>query len=278
MSTSEVVDRPAGLAPAQATQATAVEQARAVAEVQAAVVVAQNCPRDLSRAEAEMRDSCARLAVAERAFYSVPNRGQGASVHLARELARIWGNLTYGVRELRRDDDEGVSEIEVFAWDQQSNVRASRTVQVPHARMKGRSRQKLDDLADIVNNNNNIGARQLRECIFALLPDWFIRQAEDACRATLENGEGVPLSDRIGKMATAFAGIGVTVQQLEARTGRKRGQWSAGDVARLGVDYTSITREGLDAASIFPSDTADALRAQASITATPSDHAAGEPA
>lgn len=36
------------------TQTTAVEQSRAVAEVQAAVVVAQQCPRDLARAEADM--------------------------------------------------------------------------------------------------------------------------------------------------------------------------------------------------------------------------------
>ena len=259
MTTNEVaLNRPADL-----TQATEVERARAVAEVQAAVVVAQNCPRDLARAEAEMRDTCSRLAVAERAFYSVPNRGQGASVHLARELARIWGNLTYGVRELRRDDDGGASEIEVFAWDQQSNVRASRTVQVPHARMKGRNRQKLDDLADIVNNNNNIGARQLRECIFGLLPDWYIRAAEDVCNRTLEHGEGVSLPDRISKMIDAFAAASVSVAQLETRTGRKRGQWSAGDVAKLGIDYTSITRDGLDPDSIFPDDTEAALRAQA---------------
>ena len=262
MTSNELAQRPAA-APVQTTQATAVEQARAVAEVQAAVVVAQNCPRDLTRAGGEMRDSCGRLAVAERAFYSVPNRGQGASIHLARELARIWGNLTYGVRELRRDDEEGVSEIEVFAWDQQSNVRASRTVQVPHARMKGRSRQKLDDLTDIVNNNNNIGARQLRECIFALLPDWFIREAEDGCRHTLEQGDGKPLAERIADMMRAFDGRGITLAQLETRTGRKRGQWTAGDVASLRVDWGSITSDGIDPASIFPSDTLAAMQAQA---------------
>ena len=99
------------------TQTTAVEQARAIAEVQAAVVVAQNCPRDISRAVAEMRDACGRMALASRAFYAVPNRGNGPTVHLARELARIWGNLDYAVRELRRDDEAGVSEILASAWD-----------------------------------------------------------------------------------------------------------------------------------------------------------------
>ena len=246
---------PAPLA-AKATQTTAVEQARAVAEVQAAVIVAQQMPRDLARAEAEMRDTCSRMAVASRAFYSVPNRGNGPSVHLARELARIWGNLDYGVRELSRNDDEGMSEVQAFAWDQQTNVRSTRSFQVPHERMKkvnGRqTREKLVDLGDVYLNNQNVGARAVRECIFSLLPPWFTATAQDLCHKTLADGEGVPLADRVTAMAKAFAAIGVTVDQLEARTGRKRGQWTAGDVAQLGIDYTSITRDGIDKDGLFP--------------------------
>ena len=102
----DALARPAAPTLANLTQATAIEQARAVAEVQAAVTVAQAIPRDVQRAVAEMRDACGRLALAQRAFYSVPNRGNGPTVHLARELARIWGNIDYGVRELRRDDEE----------------------------------------------------------------------------------------------------------------------------------------------------------------------------
>lgn len=245
---------PLALAPTT-TQATAVEQARAVAEVQAAVVVAQQCPRDLGRAHAEMLDTCSHTALAERAFYSVPNRGSGASVHLARELARIWGNLTYGVRELRRDDIEGMSEIEVYAWDQQANVRSSRTVQVPHARMTKKGRQALTDLGDIVNNNNNFGARQLRECIFSLIPPWFIREAENACRKTLEQGDGKSLPDRITDMVKAFAGRGIDQSRLEARLDKPRKTWDAADVAGLRVDWGSITNDGIDPDSIFPSPT-----------------------
>ena len=126
---------PHASAPGHVTQATAVEQARAIAEVQAAVVVAQQCPRDMSRAEQEMRDATGRIALAQRAFYRVPNRGSGPSVHLARELARVWGNVQYGVHELRRDDTAGMSEIQAFAWDVQTNTRSTRTFQVPHQRM-----------------------------------------------------------------------------------------------------------------------------------------------
>ncbi|HZO69356.1 MAG TPA: hypothetical protein VFB74_30560, partial [Kribbellaceae bacterium] len=189
-------------APAVAvTQTTAIEQSRAAAEVEAAVIIAQKMPRDMARAQHEMRDACGRLALASRAFYAVPNRGSGKSVHLARALARIWGNLDYGVRELRRDDAAGLSEIQAFAWDQQTNVRSTRTFQVPHQRMKKvrgvQTREPLTDLGDVYLNNQNIGARAVRECLFSVLPEWLTDEAEQLCRATLQNGEGVPLPERI---------------------------------------------------------------------------------
>ena len=239
-------------APVALTQTTAVEQARAVAEVQAAVTVAQAMPRDINRAVAEMRDSCGRMAMASRAFYSVPNRGNGPTVHLARELARIWGNIDYSVRELHRDDEAGSSEVLAMAWDQQTNVRSSRSFQAPHAKMARGQRQALVDLDDIYRNNQNIGAKAVRECILSVLPRWFVEEAQDHCRHTLNQGEGVPLADRIAAMVGAFAGIGIDVPRIEVKTGKKRGQWDAGDVAQLGIDYASITRDGVDAESLFP--------------------------
>jgi len=234
------------------TQTTAVEQSRAVAEVQAAVTVAQAMPRDINRAVAEMRDSCGRLAMANRAFYSVPNRGNGPTVHLARELARIWGNVDYGVRELRRDDEGGMSEVMASAWDQQANVRSSRSFQAPHAKMAKGHRQAITDLDDIYRNNQNVGAKAVRECIMSVLPRWFVEEAQDICRQTLNKGEGATLADRVAKMVTLFRDLGVTVEQLEAKTHKKRGQWDAGDVAQLGIDYTSVTRDGIDKDEMFP--------------------------
>src|SRR5262245_12533080 len=88
-------------------QATAIEQSRAVAEVQAAVIVAQQRPRNVNAAVNEMRAACQQPGLAERAFFRYSRGGgqvSGATIHLARELARCWGNIQYGIAELRRDD------------------------------------------------------------------------------------------------------------------------------------------------------------------------------
>lgn len=222
------------------TQQTQIEQSRAVAEVQAAVVVAQQNPRDMMRARANMRESCSKLALANKAFWRVPNRGEGSSVHLARELASCFGNMQFGVVELRRDDEQGYSEIQAFAWDVENNIRHVRSFQVPHARMARKERQKLTDLGDIYNNNQNQGAKALREVIFAVLPTWYIDEAEQLCRKTLENGEGVPLAQRVEQAIGAFAGIGVNQAALEKRVGKARAKWEAQDVASLSVAFQSI--------------------------------------
>lgn len=239
-------------APSRLTQTTAVEQSRAVAEVQAAVVVAQQCPRDPSKALDEMRTSCRTKGLAERAFYSVPNRGNGPSVHLARELARIWGNVQYGVKELSRDDAGGMSEVLAFAWDVQTNTRSERTFQVPHERMKGRDRQKLTDLGDIYLMNQNVGARAVRECIFTILPPWLVEEAQDVCHATLRDGGGKPLAQRISDALGAFDGIGVSVERIERKIGKPSARWTDGDVARLGIDFRSIDRGEVQASELFP--------------------------
>lgn len=247
------------------SQATAVEQSRAVAEVQAAIVVAQQCPRDVNNAWKAMEVACDRLALAERAFYRVPNRGTGPSVHLARELARIWGNIDYGVRELRRDDAAGESEIQAYAWDQQTNVRSTRSMIVPHARMSGGQRKPLVDLTDVYLNNQNLGARAVREAVFTVLPADFVAEAQERCKATIERGDGKPLPDRVSAMVAAFSELHVTVRQLEAKIGRKRGQWTAADLADLSVIGGSIKRGETTADAEFESDPVSAEE----ITAAP---------
>ncbi|WP_375483257.1 hypothetical protein [uncultured Jatrophihabitans sp.] len=245
-------------------QATAVEQARAVAEVQGAIVVAQQCPRSTATAVAQMRDSCAQKGLAERAFFRY-SRGSGQitgpSVHLARELARCWGNMQYGIAELRRDDAKGESEMIAFAWDVQTNTRATTTFIVKHGRDTRQGVKALTDMRDIYENNANNGARRLREQIFAILPKWFTEEAQDRCRATLENGGEKSLPQRIADTVRAFEGLGIAVDQLERKIGRDQGNWNAHDVATLTVVGKSIRNGETQREDEFPDDkvTADEI-------------------
>lgn len=245
------VDRPA-------SQGTIVEQSRAVAEVAAAVRVAQDNPRSEATARNAMIEVCSRLTVASRAFYEVPNRGAGPSIHLARELARIWGNLDYGVRELSRDDESGESEMQVWAWDQQTNSRSTRSFIAPHVRMKAGKRQRLTDIGDIYLSNQNVGARAVRECIFAVLPGWFVAEAEARCKDTLKNGDGKPFDEQVDGAVGAFADeFAVTLAQLEERVGSKREKWTPTHLLQLRRIYSSITVDGIPAEQYFPEKALD---------------------
>lgn len=45
---------------------------------------------------------------------------------------------------------------------------------------------QVTDVCDIYKNNVNMGARQLRECIFAILLKYLVQAAVAECRNTLE--------------------------------------------------------------------------------------------
>lgn len=240
-----------------AGQATMVEQQRAVAEVQGAILVAQNCPRDEVRAMEAMLDSCRQPVLAERAFFRFPRGGQqltGPSVHLARELARLFGNLQYGIKELRRDDTAGESEMLAYAWDVQTNTRTETVFIVPHKRDKRGGAEKLTDMRDIYENNANAGARRVRECVFAILPPWFVERAKQECLATNENGGGQPLVERITQALERFAGLRVSQDALERKLGRKVARWTGQDVAILIPIYRSITQGETTVEDEFPPD------------------------
>ncbi len=239
----------------RAGQATMVEQARAIAEVRAAVMIAMDRPRNRNEAVAEMREVCGIMALAERAFFRVPRGGEhvnGESIHLARELARCWGNIDYGVKELARDDIKGQSELLAFAWDLQTNARSEITFIIPHVR--GKKNTRLTGTQEIYENNASFAGRRLREAIFAVLPVWYKAEAAEICHKTLETGGGKPLVQLVADMRAAFGGIGVTVAQLEKKRGREIDGFLPEDVAALRVIFGSVKRGEVTVADEFLSD------------------------
>jgi hypothetical protein len=138
--------------PDRVGQSTAVEQSRAVAEVQAAIYVARQFPRDVGRSRSAMQAACGSMALAEKSRFRFPRAGgavEGSTIHLAKALAQTWGNIQYGVTEMRRDDEHRQSEMQAWAWDVEANTRHVLTFIVPHAKFVKGKVEALIDLRDI---------------------------------------------------------------------------------------------------------------------------------
>lgn len=241
--------------PSRLGQGTAIEQSRAVAEVYAAVMIARDMPRSTARAIRNMEEACRQPELAARAFYAFPRKGKtvtGASIHLARELARCWGNIQYNVAELRRDDDHGQSELLAYAWDLESNTRPSAIFIVPHKR-SGKDADLLTDTRDIYENNANNGARRVRECIFAVLPVWFRERAESLCRETAAKGGGRPHAERVANIIKWLETVNVTEADAARKLGRSSNDWTGADLAELGVLLDSIKQGTVSREEAFPS-------------------------
>lgn len=264
-----------------ASQATHIEQSRAVAQVQGALIVAQQRPRDTIYAAQRMREACAIKSLAERAFFKFPRGGSnvtGKSIHLATELARCWGNIDFGITELSRNDGKGESEMLAVAWDLETNTRVVNSFIVPHKRDKRGGAEALTDLRDIYENNANNAARRLRECIFRVLPTYFIEEAADICRKTLEDGGGKPLAERREDVLKAFASLGVSRAQIEKKVGVKADRMSAVDIANLGITYQSIKRGETTVSDEFEDDVASAVSADLKTAAKAQANGKAKPA
>jgi hypothetical protein len=270
-----------------ASQATNIEQSRAIAEVQAMVLVAQRAPRDEARAMNHAIQSCGQRAVADRAFFSFSRGGgnvNGSSIQLATELARCWGNIDYGIMELARDDNAGHTEMLAFAWDLETNTKSRQTFIVPHTRDTRQGKKALTDNRDIYENNANNGARRLRECIFRVLPPYLKAAAEAKCREVLEKGEGdEPLPARIAKAIDRFSRIGVSIDRIEDRHGPST-SWTPVDLANLQITFQSIRQGETTADEAFPkpgtADVTEDLKklAKGKTKAQPDDKADDQPA
>lgn len=245
------------------SQATLVEQSRAIAQVQGALIVARQNARNTILASQRMREACQDIRLAERAFFSYPRGGEtvtGASIHLATELARCWGNVDYGISETRRDEARGESEMVSHAWDLETNARVSNSFIVPHTRDTKRGSVVLDDARSIYENNANNAARRLRECIFRVLPRAFVDEAQEICRYVLENGGDEPMEERREKLINAFGGIGISKRRLERRVGRPADQFTAFDIGELRIAFKSIRVGEADPSELFPDDTAEQVK------------------
>jgi hypothetical protein len=224
-----------------------IEQSRAVQEAQAAFVVAKRFPRHELQAEDKIVEACKRVSLAEMAEYAYPRGGvqvTGPSIRLAEVMARLWGNMRYGFRELSQTG--GVSEVQAYAADLETNALQERVFHVKHTRKAGGQLKQLSDPRDIYELIANQAARRVRACILALIPGDVQEKAIHTCRETLKGASDEPLKERVRKMLKAFEEHDVTEGMIEQRFGKKIGAIKEVDLLKLRQIFTSIN-DGMSA-------------------------------
>lgn len=231
----------------------AIEQERAISEVQGQLILAKRFPRDLTTAHAELMEACKLPSLASVAFYSVPRKGgvvSGPSIRLAEEIARVCGNIEYGHRELSRT--EGKSEIEVYAWDKQTNTRSVRQLTVMHIMDTKEGPRKLRDQKDVDDMISNKASKQLRGRILAIVPKWLVESATLECKKTIAGNNEKPISVRVRDMAQAFVRFGVTTAHLEDWLGHQLDKTMLDELVDLTGIYNAL-KDGAKASEYFGS-------------------------
>lgn len=230
-------------APAKANAAsttTEVESQRAIAETQAAVLMAKRFPRDQAAAMDKILTACTRPTLAESATYSYSRGGAdvtGPSIRLAETIAQLWGNLQFGIRELSQANGE--SEVEAFAWDIETNTRQIKVFKVPHIRHTKQGAKKLTDPRDIYELVANNGARRLRACILGVIPGDVVEAATNQCDVTLKTKVEIT-PDLIKSLLEKFAQHGVTKAMIEKRIQRNINSITPALVVNLRKIYNSL--------------------------------------
>ena len=237
MDTKELIEGKVATVPAAAV---AVEQERAISEVQGAMVLAKRFPRNPIAALDNILTACQRPGLAEQALYSYARGGNeitGPSIRLAEAMAQAWGNVQFGVRELEQRGGE--STVEAFAWDLETNVRQSKTFQVKHERHTKRGKYALEDARDIYELVANQGARRLRACLLGIIPGDVVEAAVAQCEETLKAKADIT-PENLKKLVASFEAYKVTKEQIEQRIQRRLDTITPAQVVQLRKIYNSL--------------------------------------
>ena len=229
-----------------------IEQSRAVTEAQGKLFLAKQFPRDEAAAYNKIMISCSRPSLAAVGEYAYPRGGQkvsGPSIRLAEELARCWGNIDFGIRELSRQ--EGNSEMEAYAWDVETNTYSSQKFTVRHIRDKRGGGVALTDERDIYEVTANMGGRRLRARLLAILPPDLVEAAVNRCRATLAGNNDEPIADRVRRTVQAFSKFGVKESHLRAYLGKSLDDCLPEDIADFQSIYNSLKGGQAQASDFF---------------------------
>lgn len=221
-----------------------VESQRAIAEVQARMLIARANPRDPIRAMETILNDCCRPTLAKSAVYQYARGGtdiRGPSIRLAEAIAQRWGNIASGIKEMTRHGE--YSECVAYAWDLETGFYDERQFQVRHWRDTRQGGYALSDERDVYELIANFGQRRKRAVLLTVIPGDVTEAALQQCEKTMAaKADTSPAG--IKRMLDAFAEFGVTAPQIEARIQRRIDAIQPAQIVALERIYNSL-RDGM---------------------------------
>ncbi len=211
-------------------------------EIKASIVCAKQFPRDEIASGSKIINSCQRLGFAEDALYSFPRGGRtisGPSVHMAREMARLWGNIRFGIRIV--SDDEDRVHIKGYAFDSETNTLVEmedKFKKLIFRKSGGWMKPDERDLRELINRR---GAICVRNAILQLIPfdlvEDAIKQVDKTIRSGVESGDPEKQARAI---VASFKQFGVTQEMIEERLGHETRLVTPEEISELRGIYKAI--------------------------------------
>lgn len=227
------------------TNMVAVEESASIAEIQAKMILARNFPRSVDVCLEYIKRECKNKELAEKATYEFP-RGdsvvRGASIRLVECVARHWGNLLSGIKEISSNDREAT--VKAYCWDLETNFADEKVFTVPYVRnTKKHGKIPLTDDRDKYEMMANMAARRKRACMQAIIPQFVIDEAISECQKTLEDSlKGQNIEDVKQNMLAAFKNKSdwISEADIELVIGKPFENISTKDIVKLRNLYNAI--------------------------------------
>ncbi len=184
------------------------------------VDIAKRYPRDLMKCLANaMIVFEVDPSFAERCKYKKPQGDksvEGPTVHLARLIAQVYGNLRIDARIVQETDKKVVSEA--IAWDLETNTAIRQEIHRSVFSVKN-NRRFNDDM--VITTSLAANAIALRNAVFSIIPRYFVDRMLQKAEEVLKNdfSDNVKFSKRKIDMFEFFLKEGIQPQQIYAHIG-----------------------------------------------------------
>lgn len=256
MSMNELIGRSAQ------TSVTGIgEETAEVANIQAKMILARNFPRNVDMCRERIRQECSSVELAELATYEFPRGNtlvRGPSIRLVEMVARNWGNLISGIKEISTHGNTATARA--YAWDLETNFADEKVFTVELVRVSNSNgTYVLTDPRDRYEMLANQAARRKRACMQAVIPKNVIDEAVRLCQETLEGHISKnDLPARRAKMLAAFQDLAewITEKDLADYCGKDFEHLSQKDIVRLSGVYNAIKEGFTKPETVFRKDAA----------------------